>query len=327
MELKLRKWFSYFLAFLVLMLIYLGALVTSNGAGLAVPDWPNSFNYPMLRFPFDRWTGGVFYEHSHRVLASIVGFLVAVLTIWIVLKDKRRWLKNLAFFSFGLVLLQALLGGLTVLYKLPVWFSASHGILGQTFFCVMIIIAWAHSKTYFKEKTTASVFGIKKLNFYTWILFIAVYCQLIAGALMRHTESALAVPDFPTIGGKLIPSISEETVAIINKKLRTLGLVSVDSIQVLLHIIHRFGGYIVCFLTILLFINATKLKGEIGKHIYKHVSVLFVIVFIQVTLGIFVILTVRNPIVSSLHVMLGAGFLAISLLLILKSHKVINDEA
>src|SRR5882757_5366946 len=86
-------WFAVLTAFVTFLLIGLGGLVTSHGAGMSVPDWPNTYGYNMFAFPISRWVGGIFYEHTHRLLASAVGLLTLVLAVWLWLSDSRRWMR------------------------------------------------------------------------------------------------------------------------------------------------------------------------------------------------------------------------------------------
>jgi heme A synthase len=111
------------------LLIVAGGLVTSTGSGLAVPDWPLSYG---TLFP--PMVGGILYEHTHRVVAAFVGLLTAVLAAWLWKCEPRRWVRNLGFVSLAAVVLQGILGGLTVLYRLPTPISVIHACLAQTFF-------------------------------------------------------------------------------------------------------------------------------------------------------------------------------------------------
>jgi len=124
--------FSQFTAGATLILIVAGGLVTSTGSGLAVPDWPLSFG---TLFP--EMTGGVLYEHGHRLIAGTVALLAIALMIWILKKETRRWVKVIAVTAVAAVLCQALLGGLTVLFRLPTPISVSHACLAQLFFCLI----------------------------------------------------------------------------------------------------------------------------------------------------------------------------------------------
>ena len=83
--------FAILTALATLFLICLGGLVTSKGVGMSVPDWPTTYGYSMFFFPFSKWVGGIFYEHSHRLVASMVGFLTVALAVWLWLQEPRRW--------------------------------------------------------------------------------------------------------------------------------------------------------------------------------------------------------------------------------------------
>src|SRR5947209_8632207 len=97
------------------LLIAAGGMVTSTESGLSVPDWPTTYGWNMFTFPLSKWVGGIFYEHGHRLVASFVGFLTVILAIWTWLKEKRRWVRWLSASALAAVILQGVLGGLTVL--------------------------------------------------------------------------------------------------------------------------------------------------------------------------------------------------------------------
>ena len=131
----LRK-FSKIVVFSTLFLIFLGALIKSHEVGLSVPDWPSSYGYNMFTFPISQWVGGIFYEHGHRLFATIVGFLTLSQSLLIAFSNQPLWLKKTAFLALFLVILQGMLGGITVLFYLPPIVSMAHGVLAQTFFVV-----------------------------------------------------------------------------------------------------------------------------------------------------------------------------------------------
>ena len=120
------------------LLIIAGALVTSNDAGLSVPDWPTSFG-SLYKIP--QLLGGVKFEHTHRMLAQFVGFLTIILAVWTWRSDRRRWVRYLGIAALGTVIAQGILGGLTVLFYLPPVISSAHAALAQTFFCIAVTIA------------------------------------------------------------------------------------------------------------------------------------------------------------------------------------------
>jgi cytochrome c oxidase assembly protein subunit 15 len=133
--------FAIFTACSTLVLLMAGALVTSNDAGLSVPDWPLSYGSwmpPMI--------GGIFYEHGHRVIAAFVGCLSIVLAVWLWKADDRRWVRWLGVAALGLVVAQGILGGITVRYFLPPAVSSAHATLAQLFFITVISVAMFTSK-------------------------------------------------------------------------------------------------------------------------------------------------------------------------------------
>src|ERR1700704_1887723 len=130
--------FALFTACCTALLIFVGGLVTSTESGLSVPDWPTTYGWNMFAFPVSKWVGGIFYEHSHRLVASFVGFLTLILAFWTWVAEKRQWVRMLAVAALGTVLAQGILGGLTVMLLLPTAISMAHACLAQTFFCLVI---------------------------------------------------------------------------------------------------------------------------------------------------------------------------------------------
>lgn len=168
----------------MLILIIAGGLVTSTESGLSVPDWPLSYGQffpPMI--------GGIRFEHTHRVIAGIVGILTLILTILTLKYEKRRWVKTAGVAASFAVLLQALLGGLTVIYLLPPAISIAHACLGQTFFALIAVIALVTSKSWIEGLRTTSeeAVRVQRLALMTSGF---VYTQLILGATVRHTGAA-----------------------------------------------------------------------------------------------------------------------------------------
>ena len=104
----------------ILVLICIGGVVTSKGAGLAVPDWPTSYGYNMFAFPMSRWVGGVFFEHVHRLAASVVGLLTLGLTGWILAVEPRRWMRVLGVAATVAVIIQGCSAGCE-------WWNCGHG--------------------------------------------------------------------------------------------------------------------------------------------------------------------------------------------------------
>src|SRR5438552_2843667 len=207
--------FALFTVCCTAFLIFLGGLVTSTESGLSVPDWPTTYGWNMFAFPFSKWVGGIFFEHSHRLMASFVGFLIVILALWTWLGEKRRWVRWLSACALGAVILQGILGGLTVLLLLPAPISTLHACLAQTFFCLVIALAVVTSQQWKRGlpliQSPAEAVSVRVLCVMTTT---AVYFQLILGALMRHTNAGLAIPDFPLAFGRIIPPFDSTKVII-----------------------------------------------------------------------------------------------------------------
>ena len=173
--------FAVFTAVCTFVLLIAGALVTSNDAGLAVPDWPLS--YGSLTPPM---VGGIFYEHGHRMIAAFVGLLSIVLAVWLWRVEPRRWLRWLGAAAVGAVIGQGILGGLTVLFFLPPAVSSAHAALAQAFFCTILSIALFTSPWWDRARTLASDSGRPVVHSLAAATVAATFVQLILGAAFRH---------------------------------------------------------------------------------------------------------------------------------------------
>lgn len=166
------------------MLIVAGALVTSNDAGLSVPDWPTSFG-SLYKIP--KLVGGVKFEHTHRMIAQGAGLLTIILAVWLWRAEKRRWLRMLGLAAVGTVIAQGILGGITVLYYLPPAVSSAHAALAQTFFCIAVAIALFTGQRWVEEQPRVE-FDQRRPSLFTLTLLsiFALYVQLLLGAMFRH---------------------------------------------------------------------------------------------------------------------------------------------
>jgi heme a synthase len=165
-------------------LIIAGALVTSNDAGLATPDWPLSNGQV-----FPKMVGNLFWEHGHRMVATTVGMLTIVLTIWIVMKEKRSWVRKLGVFALLAVIAQGLLGGLTVKLMLPLAVSTAHATLAQLFFCTTVSLAVFTSRSWMEARPIPEVKGSLSLNYLCSTALVTIFLQLILGATLRHSAT------------------------------------------------------------------------------------------------------------------------------------------
>ena len=183
--------FALFTAVCTFLLLIAGALVTSNDAGLSVPDWPLS--YGSLAPPM---VGGIFYEHGHRMIASFVGLLSIVLAVWLWRTERRgpagprlnkSWLRWLGVAALGAVVAQGLLGGLTVLFFLPPWISSAHATLAQLFFATVASIA-LFTSAWWEREPALGLRDLRNPSIHALALatVAAVFLQLILGAAFRH---------------------------------------------------------------------------------------------------------------------------------------------
>ena len=302
--------------FSTLFLIFAGALVKSHEVGLSVPDWPTTYGEQMFSFPVSKMVGGIFFEHGHRLTATLVGFFMLIQAFWLGISDEQLWLKKLGYLALAAVILQGLLGGITVLLFLPPSVSILHGILAQTFFILTIIIAYALSK----ERTNRPETEVFTRSIHKSALIMGgmVYIQLILGALMRHTASGLAIPDFPTMGGLWLPNFSDTMVYNINAILFDLDQDMVSRSQVIIHFAHRIGAVLVTAAILYFFYRFISVLNK-NKGIQQALWLMTGIVLIQFTLGAITVLSVRAPYIASFHVVTGAALLGVCTLLIMRS--------
>lgn len=175
----------YYLALFLMMSVYfvvtMGGLVTSHEAGLAVPDWPLSYGQwmpPMI--------GNIFWEHGHRVIAGLTALLTLLTAVLLQFSKESGWIKRLAWFAVAMVVIQAVLGGVTVLLLLPAMTSILHACLGQTFFCIAIALAYYLSRS--SREAVLNPEESKRLKKLAIMTFAFIYVQLILGASVRHTH-------------------------------------------------------------------------------------------------------------------------------------------
>src|SRR5688500_17904219 len=166
-------------------------MVTSTGSGLSVPDWPTTYGWFMFTFPLEKMVGGIFYEHSHRLIASGVGALIVVLAVWLWKTEPRAWVRRLGYIALAAVVTQGILGGITVLWFLPDAVSIAHAGLAQIVFCLTVSIALFTSPgwrgAYARRQPPLA--NDRTLQAIAAVTTAAIYVQIIAGATMRHTDA------------------------------------------------------------------------------------------------------------------------------------------
>lgn len=287
--------FAQFVAGCTLLLLLAGSLVTSTGSGLAVPDWPTTYGWNMFTFPPSKWVGGIFYEHGHRLIASGVGMLTIVLASWLWLAEPRRWMKQLGLVALISVILQGALGGLTVLYFLPSAISTAHAGLAEIFFCLTVAIALFTSPGWHERRAVVDDPTLRRL---ATIASSAIYLQILVGAVMRHTEAGLAIPDFPLMFGGLVPDRWDPKIAI--------------------HFAHRVGALIVAG-CVLLVSNHVWRYHRANRSLGRPTAFILALLAAQITLGALTVLSKRNVWINSVHLVCGALVLATSLVITLRT--------
>jgi heme a synthase len=291
--------YSTLLAAATLLLVAAGGMVTSTSSGLSVPDWPTTYGYNMFSFPLSKMAGGIFYEHGHRLIASTVGFLTIGLLILIWRVDPRRWMRRLGLAALAAVILQGVLGGLTVLYLLPAPISIAHAGLAQFFFCLTLSITLFTSRTW--RQPASPPVDDPKLRRRLSILAFAVYCQILLGATMRHLGAGMAIPDFPLAMGHVLPPIWTQPIAV--------------------HFAHRVGALIVTGLALVTCGYIWLAHGQ-RREFVRPSWLLIVLVAAQVTLGGLVVLSGKQPVINTMHVATGALVLGTAVVMTLRSFRV-----
>ena len=297
-----NPWISRFAKLAVIvtfLLIYLGGMVTSLNAGLSVPDWPTSFGYNMFTFPVSKWVGGIWWEHSHRLVASVLGLLTTILVLWIWATDRRRWVRALGVVAFLLVSIQGVLGGLRVT-EISTTLAIVHGCLAHAFLCVITLLAMALSSSWKMPPTAEKVIQqARRLRPWSWMLTGAVLIQLVLGAVMRHLHAGLAIPTFPlTPGGTLMPTQ--------------------HNLPVDINFAHRFWALVVAILATVLItktLAAARTDGRLEGRLLRPALGLCALLVAQIMLGASVVWLGKAPIPTSLHVVVGAGVLTTGFIL------------
>lgn len=317
--------FILFTTICTFVLLIAGGLVTSTSSGLSVPDWPTTYGRFMFSYPLDQMVGGILYEHTHRMIASIVGFLTVIAAFWTWRREERKWVRILGLAALGAILLQGLLGGLTVLFLLPTTISASHATLAQTFFMIMVILSVVTSSWWKTAPAPLETPGGVRLRALTLWTTAAIYVQLILGAVMRHMDAGLAVPTIPLAYGQLFPSLSPAALDqysryLIDSNLRLAADGTLTAGQIVIHLLHRYWAVIVALSVGASVFASLRRRGQFRQGVGVAV-LLFVLLLIQVALGILTVLSGKGVEITTAHVATGAALLGTSLLLHLHARR------
>lgn len=286
-------------------LLCMGGLVTSHNAGLAVPDWPNTFGYNMFLFPVSRWVGDVFYEHTHRLWASGVGFLTIFLAVGLQMTESRRWMKRLGWIALWLVVLQGVLGGLRVT-MLKDQIGIFHACLAQAFFVFIGLIALFTSRWWTERAESYSPRLVSPR--WRWCVMAVcglIYLQLILGASMRHAHLGLSIRDYPLAYGRVIPPFDAASVEKINDDRLVAGEPPTTVTQIALQFAHRTLAVVIVF-GIVLCADALRRQPQ-SPLALRRVTMSWVgLVGLQFVLGATTVWTDKAADVATAHMAVGA---------------------
>lgn len=297
-----RPWLHYYaigLSVMTFLLLFAGGMVTSTNSGLAVPDWPTTFGQNMFTFPPSMMKGGIFYEHGHRLFASLVGLLTVGLCLAFWILDGRRWIKGAGTFALLLVIAQGILGGMTVRYKLPMPVSTAHACTAELFFVLTVFLAFATSRTWLSARPDGFRFSVPG-QMVALVFLIAVFLQIMVGAILRHSYAGLAIPTFPLAFGAFVPPFW--------------------NFGIFMHFLHSRVGAAVLVLLGLSLIGRVMSSSH-ARPVKVVAGILAGALLLQCLLGMGVIWTGKSPVPTTFHLSGGALVFASALLLFLMIYR------
>jgi cytochrome c oxidase assembly protein subunit 15 len=284
----------------ILFLIILGSLVTSNEAGMSVPDWPTTYGQNMFTFPWQDWVGGILYEHSHRLVAFGISTLTIILSVALFFQE-RIWLRWMGAFTPVFFLLEGTIGGLRVILSKD-QLGIVHGCLAQLLFLTVALIALFTSRWWIEtpRKTlppqwTGRVAAISGL----------IFVQLAIGATMRHDHAGLSIDDFPLAYGQAWPKTDSASVAAYNQERLARTEHPTSAFYILLQMAHRIGAVLITLCIVAEAISA-RLARDAAAELRKWSAVWVALVLVQVVLGAFTIWSGKQPHITTTHVVVGA---------------------
>ena len=244
---------------------------------------------------------GLLDVHGHLLLPTFVGALIVVEAIWLWRAEPRRWVRGLGWLALFAVVLQGALGGMTVLLGLPAAVSVSHAALAELVFGITVAIAVACSRSWREVDSGPPVDAdVPSLFFVSALSSVAIYLQILVGAVVRHTGAGLAIPTFPLAFGRVVPPL--------------------DSLPVAIHFAHRVGAVVVTLAVAWVAARALRRHRD-RPRIVRPALLLLALLALQIGLGAWVILSYKEAWVTSAHLGTGALMFATALMLALRSRR------
>jgi cytochrome c oxidase assembly protein subunit 15 len=267
---------------------------------MSVPDWPTTYGYNMFYFPFQDWVGGIFYEHSHRLIASAVVSLMSVLAVWLCFQE-RVWLRWMGIVVpvFGLV--EATIGGLRVVLSED-QLGILHGALAQLLFVSVSLIALFTSRWWMQGARGATA---PKWTGRILAICALIFCQLLLGATMRHEHAGLSINDFPLAYGQVWPKTDPASVAAYNAARLGHDEFATSALYINIQMAHRVGAVLI---TVGILAAAAGMWLTAGTApVLRRWSAAWVgLVFVQIILGACTIWTNKAADIATAHVAVGA---------------------
>jgi cytochrome c oxidase assembly protein subunit 15 len=284
----------------ILFLITLGGLVTSNEAGMSVPDWPTTYGQNMFTFPWQDWVGGILYEHSHRLVAFGTSTLIIILSIALFFQE-RTWLRWMGAVTPVFFLLEGILGGLRVIWSEDP-LGILHGCLAQLLFLTVALIALFTSRWWIETprkpvptKWTGRIGAITAL----------IFLQLVLGATMRHDHAGLSIDDFPLAYGQVWPKTDAASVAAYNQVRLAHNEHPTSAFYILVQMAHRAGAVLITCCILAAAADAW-LARDCAPELRKWSAVWVGLVLVQFALGAWTIWSGKDAHVATTHVVVGA---------------------
>jgi cytochrome c oxidase assembly protein subunit 15 len=299
---RYRPWIHFYaigLSAFTFLLLFAGGMVTSTNSGLAVPDWPTTFGQNMFTFPPSMMKGGIFYEHGHRLFASMVGLLTIGICAIFWFKESRRWLKWTGTLALLLVIVQGVLGGVTVLFKLPMPVSVSHACTAELFFALTVFMAFATSRAWLESSPWGFRFATPGQTV-ALVFVLVTFLQILVGAVMRHSYAGLAIPTFPMAFGEWVPPFWNFGISV--------------------HFLHSRVGATLLVLLGAALIGRVLTSGH-GRPVKGMAIVLGTALLFQCFLGMLAIWSGKSPVPTTFHLVGGAFVWVTGLLLCLMIYR------
>ncbi len=263
-------------------LLFLGSVVHATESSLACPDWPTCFGTMVPEM-----TGGVFWEHLHRLVAGGLVLMFALAT-WLVRQEirDRPWIFKACLAGLGLLLVQSVFGGLTVIYRLPDLVSTTHLTLAFAFLTLATVLAAATNGGGGPIEGLSESVGVR-LRALAVFAGLLVFIQSVVGGLVRHTDAGMACPDVPLCLGQVVPPLVNLPISV--------------------HFAHRVLALVATGAVVWVAIAANR--SQAPQRIRRWAAAAAALVLLQVALGVASVLTVLAVVPVSLHTLVAAALL------------------